>query len=87
MEFFPNSFCKSYRGISYRFYSFVPININSALHDFYKDTLELAMYVAAHRVQSLAHSCVHVGKAWMPDSCVLQRSIDRSKNKQSPETR
>ena len=45
------------------------------------------MYVAAHRVQSLAHSCVHVGKAWMPDSCVLQRSIDRSKNKQSPETR
>ena len=52
-----------------------------------KNTLELAMYVAAHRVQSLAHSCVHVGKAWMPDSCVLQRSIDRSKNKQSPETR
>ena len=52
-----------------------------------KNTLVLAMYVAAHRVQSLAHSCVHVGKAWMPDSCVLQRSIDRSKNKQSPETR
>ena len=33
--------------------------------------------VAAHRVQSLAHSCVHVGKAWMPDSCVLHQSIDK----------
>ena len=61
--------------------------VRDCSEDLYKKTLELAMYVAAHRVQSLAHSCVHVGKAWMPDSCVLQRSIDRSKNKQSPETR
>ena len=30
IESIGNSFCKSYRGISYRFYSFVPININSA---------------------------------------------------------
>ena len=29
----------------------------------------------------------NVGKAWMPDSCVLQQSIDRFENKQSPETR
>ena len=62
-------------------------SFHSSMQDLWKMTLELAMYVAAHRVQSLAHSCVHVGKAWMPDSCVLQRSIDRSKNKQSPETR
>ena len=29
IESIGNSFCKSYKGISYRFYSFVPININS----------------------------------------------------------
>ena len=31
MESIGNSFCKSYKGISYRFYTFVPININSVL--------------------------------------------------------
>ena len=29
IKYIGNSFCKSYNGISYRFYSFVPININS----------------------------------------------------------
>ena len=29
----------------------------------------------------------NVGKAWMPDSCILQWSIDRSKKKQSPESK
>ena len=43
----------------------------------YRTSPICTMYVAAHRVQSLAHSCVHVGKAWMPDSCVLHQSIDK----------